>query len=62
MMALFGMRDAEAARALRLQRARRRGATVENDVIESYRGSRSDEADIIEVLFGTACDTNRIGA
>lgn len=63
MMYLFGLRDAEAAHMERMRRAQRRRAIAGKNVTDQFVRRRSEEADIIEVAFGRACDKHdRIGA
>lgn len=63
MMFLFNLRDAQVVQEDRLRRARRWRFESGAEPIESFvRPPRSEEADVIEVIFGTACDTSQIGA
>lgn len=61
MMYLFGLKDAKAAQLERVSRARR-WRSVKGGVTDSFVRPLPEEADIIEVAFGRACDRDRIGA
>lgn len=62
MMALLGLRDVKAVQDVRMQRAVRRKVATGVHAIDSFHKPESSDADVIEVTFGTACDTTRIGA
>lgn len=58
----FNLRDARMIQQERLRRAESRRATSGALVPDSYRRHVPAEADVVEVVFGTACDLERIGA
>lgn len=63
MMILFNLRVAQAIQEDRMRRSRRRRFRSVGEPIESFvRPPRTEEGDVIEVIFGTACDTSQIGA
>jgi hypothetical protein len=62
MMYLFGPEDAAAVRRLRTQRSERHRVMAKSQVIDSFVRPESEPADIIEVAFGRACQSDRIGA
>lgn len=63
MMILLNLRDARAIQEDRIRSSQRRRLRLGAVPIDAFvRQPRSEEADVIEVMFGTACDTSQIGA
>lgn len=59
---LFGMRDAKSIQSVRMQRANRRRTAMGLGTVDSFVKPDAKAGDVIEVSFGAACDTSRIGA
>lgn len=58
----FNLRDAQMIHEERLRRSSLRRTAVGKDPSDSYVRPLADEADIVEVAFGTACEIDRLGA
>lgn len=63
MMSLFSYQDVKAIQSERRERSLRRRANSRITPPDTYlRPRREVEAEVVELVFATACDTDRIGA
>lgn len=58
----FNLRDAQMIHEERLRRSSLRQSAEGKGPSDSYVRPVADEADIVEVVFGTACEIERLGA